>query len=293
VIVDVGMIQMAHIGVGISGQEGMQAVNASDYAIGQFRFLQELILVHGRWNFFRLGKLSAYMFYKNLLLTAVQWFFMFVSGHSGQKFLLETGAQLFNVVLTAMPILCLAIFDQDVTRKTALSVPKLYPGTATTSSFGLRVVGFWVMSAFLESFIIFMLISHGMRYSTEHGDDMGLWSIGAIAFTLVVLVANAKFFFHQCRWTVLAACALVLSPVAWFLVALVSSSSPAELFGFGWHTLFHKLCGSAAFWVFSVFATFCSVFFEFALSATNRWLRPTNVQIAQVNLCHTSSSTIR
>lgn len=37
---DVAMIQTAHVGVGISGKEGMQAVCASDYAIGQFRFLQ-------------------------------------------------------------------------------------------------------------------------------------------------------------------------------------------------------------------------------------------------------------
>jgi P-type E1-E2 ATPase len=44
---DVTMIQQAHIGVGISGQEGMQAVQASDYAIGQFEYLEKLLLVHG------------------------------------------------------------------------------------------------------------------------------------------------------------------------------------------------------------------------------------------------------
>ena len=32
---DVGMIQTAHVGVGISGNEGMQATNNSDYAIAQ------------------------------------------------------------------------------------------------------------------------------------------------------------------------------------------------------------------------------------------------------------------
>ena len=32
---DVGMIQAAHIGVGISGREGLQATLASDYAIAQ------------------------------------------------------------------------------------------------------------------------------------------------------------------------------------------------------------------------------------------------------------------
>jgi P-type E1-E2 ATPase len=61
---DVAMIQEAHIGVGISGQEGMQAVNASDYAIAQFRFLQALMLVHGRWNYRRLCKMVSAMFYK-------------------------------------------------------------------------------------------------------------------------------------------------------------------------------------------------------------------------------------
>jgi P-type E1-E2 ATPase len=34
---DVSMIQAADIGVGISGEEGLQAVNSSDYAIAQVR----------------------------------------------------------------------------------------------------------------------------------------------------------------------------------------------------------------------------------------------------------------
>ena len=43
----------AHIGVGISGQEGMAAVLASDYSIAQFQFLERLLLVHGRWSYYR------------------------------------------------------------------------------------------------------------------------------------------------------------------------------------------------------------------------------------------------
>lgn len=53
---DVSMIQAAHVGVGISGQEGMQAVMASDFAIAQFRFLTDLLLVHGRWSYLRICK---------------------------------------------------------------------------------------------------------------------------------------------------------------------------------------------------------------------------------------------
>ena len=48
---DVAMIQAANVGVGIAGEEGRQAVMSSDYAIGQFRFLTRLLLVHGRWSY--------------------------------------------------------------------------------------------------------------------------------------------------------------------------------------------------------------------------------------------------
>lgn len=34
---DVEMIRTAHIGVGVIGKEGTQAVNNADYAIGQFQ----------------------------------------------------------------------------------------------------------------------------------------------------------------------------------------------------------------------------------------------------------------
>lgn len=34
------MIQASNVGVGIIGPEGVQAANASDYAIGRFKFLK-------------------------------------------------------------------------------------------------------------------------------------------------------------------------------------------------------------------------------------------------------------
>ena len=61
---DVAMIQEAQIGVGIAGEEGRQAVMSSDYAIGQFRFLTRLLLVHGRWSYRRLAETIANFFYK-------------------------------------------------------------------------------------------------------------------------------------------------------------------------------------------------------------------------------------
>lgn len=66
---DVSMIQMADVGIGLTGQEGMQAVMASDFAIGRFRFLTHLLLVHGHWCYDRITKMFLYFFYKN----AVSW----------------------------------------------------------------------------------------------------------------------------------------------------------------------------------------------------------------------------
>jgi len=61
---DVAMIQEAHVGVGIAGEEGRQAVMSADYAIGQFRFLTRLVLVHGRWSYRRMAETIANFFYK-------------------------------------------------------------------------------------------------------------------------------------------------------------------------------------------------------------------------------------
>ena len=82
---DVSMIQEAHLGVGISGKEGLQAVNSSDVAIAQFRFLTKLLLVHGRWNYRRLSKVVLYSFYKNIALTVSTLMFQFFCGWSGQS----------------------------------------------------------------------------------------------------------------------------------------------------------------------------------------------------------------
>ncbi|GMS82167.1 hypothetical protein PENTCL1PPCAC_4342, partial [Pristionchus entomophagus] len=63
---DVSMIKTAHIGVGISGQEGMQAVHSSDYSIGQFKYLERLLLVHGRWLVKHFYIKILYFLYQNI-----------------------------------------------------------------------------------------------------------------------------------------------------------------------------------------------------------------------------------
>lgn len=80
----ISLILVAHIGVGISGQEGMQAVLASDFSIGQFRFLKRLLLVHGRWSYYRMSKFLRYFFYKNFAFTLCHMWYAFYCGFTAQ-----------------------------------------------------------------------------------------------------------------------------------------------------------------------------------------------------------------
>ncbi|KAM8860791.1 phospholipid-transporting ATPase ID [Synchiropus picturatus] len=109
---DVSMIKTAHIGVGISGQEGMQAVLASDYSIAQFRYLRRLLLVHGRWSYFRMCNFLHYFFYKNFAFTLVHFWYGFFCGFSAQTVYDQWFITLFNVVYTSLPVLAIGLFDQ-------------------------------------------------------------------------------------------------------------------------------------------------------------------------------------
>jgi magnesium-transporting ATPase (P-type) len=118
--------QEAHVGVGINGEEGLQAVNASDYAIAQFRFLSPLLLKHGRYNYIRMTSVVCYMFYKNILMSMGQFWFNFNNGWSGQKYYTEGAIQMFNLLYTSIPILLLGVYDRDVRPGAVFAYPRLY-----------------------------------------------------------------------------------------------------------------------------------------------------------------------
>ncbi|XP_060272457.1 phospholipid-transporting ATPase IK isoform X11 [Ovis aries] len=82
---DINMIKTADIGIGVAGQEGMQAVQNSDYVLAQFCFLRRLLLVHGRWSYMRVCKFLRFFLYKTLASMMVQIWFAFYSGFTAQE----------------------------------------------------------------------------------------------------------------------------------------------------------------------------------------------------------------
>jgi phospholipid-translocating ATPase len=123
---DVAMIQEADIGVGIAGEEGRQAVMSSDYAIGQFRFLQRLVLVHGRWSYRRLSETIANFFYKNIVWTFTIFWYQIYCNFDMTYLYDYTYILLFNLAFTSLPVIFMGILDQDVSDLVSLAVPQLY-----------------------------------------------------------------------------------------------------------------------------------------------------------------------
>jgi phospholipid-translocating ATPase len=123
---DVAMIQEADVGVGIAGEEGRQAVMSSDYAIGQFRFLQRLVLVHGRWSYRRLAETIANFFYKNIIWTFTIFWYQIYCNFDMTYLYDYTYILLFNLAFTSLPIIFMGILDQDVSDKVSLAMPQLY-----------------------------------------------------------------------------------------------------------------------------------------------------------------------
>ncbi|KAH8065944.1 phospholipid-translocating ATPase [Aureococcus anophagefferens] len=157
---DVGMIQEANIGVGISGKEGRQAVNNADFAIGQFRFLKPLLFHHGRKNYRRMSKVIIYSFFKNMVLTFVLFYFQADCAWSGTSFY-ELGLQRLQLLPRPHP-LAIGLFDHDV-------------ADATVDSWNKVQLGFVVLQhLMLFTFIIFMAQAYVAWYGFYDYDYYGV-----------------------------------------------------------------------------------------------------------------------
>nr|XP_055102992.1 phospholipid-transporting ATPase IK-like isoform X1 [Symphalangus syndactylus] len=123
---DINMIKTADVGVGLAGQEGMQAVQNSDFVLGQFCFLQRLLLVHGRWSYVRICKFLRYSFYKTMASMMVQVWFACYNGFTGQPLYEGWFLALFNLLYSTLPVLYIGLFEQDVSAEQSLEKPELY-----------------------------------------------------------------------------------------------------------------------------------------------------------------------
>ncbi|XP_005309981.2 phospholipid-transporting ATPase VD isoform X6 [Chrysemys picta bellii] len=170
---DVSMIQVADTGVGLSGQEGMQAVMASDFAISQFKHLSKLLLVHGHWCYTRLANMILYFFYKNVAYVNLLFWYQFFCGFSGTSMTDYWVLIFFNLLFTSVPPIIYGILDKDISAEILMQLPELYVTGQKSQAYSPPTFWITLLDAFYQSLVCFFV-----PYFTYRGSDIDIFSFG-------------------------------------------------------------------------------------------------------------------
>lgn len=191
---DLAMISEAHVGIGVSGHEGLQAARVADYSIAQFRFLQRLLLVHGRWNYVRTAKFVLWTFWKEMFFYMPQEIFTRYTGFTGTSLYESWSLTVLNVLFTSLATIAPGVWEQDLSQETLLAVPELYVYGQRGEALNLsRYLG-WMIGAAIEGILTFYGCWAGYGYFGQAGGyrDQGLFALGDLIFTVCIVWTNWK-----------------------------------------------------------------------------------------------------
>ncbi|TNM87605.1 hypothetical protein fugu_005826 [Takifugu bimaculatus] len=218
------MIQVADVGVGISGQEGMQAVMASDFALPRFRYLQKLLLVHGHWCYSRLANMILYFFYKNAMFVALIFWYQFYCGFSGSAMIDQWYVIFFNLMFSAFPQLITGTLDKDVSAETLQQLPHLYGNGQNSEEY--KPYMFWMnmIDAFYQSLVCFFI-----PYFAYADSDVDLFTWGTPIITLALCTILVHLGIETKTWTWINWSSIAFSLTLFFTVALCYNASCPDL----------------------------------------------------------------
>ncbi|KAI0273495.1 hypothetical protein BC834DRAFT_1024630 [Gloeopeniophorella convolvens] len=247
---DVSMIQAADVGVGISGEEGLQAVNSSDYAIAQFRYLKRLLLVHGHWSYARNGNMINNFFYKNIICIGVLWWFMIYCGWSSAYVFEYTYLLFWNSFWTLCPVIAIGLFDRIIDDHVLMALPALYRYGREGKWFGEKLFAIFMLDGVVQSAVVFFIILYGY-FSPSARDDGFDVAQNEFSITMAIAAAMAANLFNGLNtkvWTAWVFFAVFVGIVLiWAYTAIYSIIAP------GWFVTHvygndHFLFRSALFW---------------------------------------------
>lgn len=249
---DVGMIQAAHVGVGISGMEGLQAARSADFSIAQFRYLQKLLLVHGGWAYAKTSKLVLYSFYKNITLYLIQLWFAIDNGFSGQT-LFETWTQSsYNIVFAFFQPLAIGVFDQYVNSRMLDRYPQLYRLGQLSTFYNTGTFWSWILNSFFHSIVMYYGLAAVYGESTMNGDGhtANNWVLGEMIYTADLIVITLKAALIVDTWVRFTFFAIVGSIALWFgLFPIYALVGPMVGVGSELHGMSPVMFSSASFWL--------------------------------------------
>uniref|UniRef100_A0A8C1Y8Q7 Phospholipid-transporting ATPase n=1 Tax=Cyprinus carpio TaxID=7962 RepID=A0A8C1Y8Q7_CYPCA len=245
---DVSMIQMADVGIGISGQEGMQAVMSSDFAISRFKFLRKLILVHGHWCYARLANMILYFFYKNVMYVNLLFWYQFFCGFSGSTMTNSWVLIFFNLLFTSVPPIIYGVLDKDVSGEMLLEVPDLYKYGQNSEAYLPSTFWLNILDAFYQSLVCFFI-----PYFAYAGSDIGVFFFGSPINGSALLIILLHQLIESRTVTWIHAALLLFSALFYYAFVLllsimcVTCNSPTNPYGIETKVmsepLYYLICG--------------------------------------------------
>uniref|UniRef100_H3CU53 Phospholipid-transporting ATPase n=1 Tax=Tetraodon nigroviridis TaxID=99883 RepID=H3CU53_TETNG len=216
---DVNMIQAADIGVGIAGQEGMQAVMASDFAISHFKHLKKLLLVHGHWCYSRLANMIIYFFYKNVAYVNLLFWYQFFCGFSGTTMIDYWLLIFFNLFFTSAPPIMFGIMDKDLSAEMLLGVPELYRAGQRAGEYNFLTFWISILDGFYQSLVCFFI-----PYLAYKDSDIDIFTFGTPINTVSLFTILLHLSIEIKAWTIVHWIIIVGSVALYFVVTLAYSS---------------------------------------------------------------------
>lgn len=273
---DVSMIKAADVGVGISGEEGVQAAVSADYAIAQFRFLKNLLLVHGRWSYSRVSSMILNFYLKSVVFSMVIFWFQFYSGFSAGVVYEFTYALYYNVIFTVIPVVSLGLFDGNLNKRTILAYPQIYGKEGITRSYYTNIkFSIYLLEAAWQSATAYFITMYSYGEQTMVGGySIDVLYLGTIMAFSTITSANAAAAFDLHGINIISAILTAISslafPVYVFLLGYINNSGVF---------LLNRIYIDPMFW-FVLIITFAISFVPRFLSLTYRHLfNPTDYDI--------------
>jgi phospholipid-translocating ATPase len=213
---DIAMIQEAHVGIGITGKEGLQAARASDYSIAQFRFLLKLLLVHGRWFYIRISKYILATFYKEFLFYLTQAMYQGYCGYTGTSLHEQWSLSMFNTLFTSLPVLVLGIFDKDLSAITLLAVPELYTKGQKNGAFSFKLYFGWMFISISQALMCFFIPLY--MFGWLDSSNVGIFALGNLVYTCCIMVIVVKLQYIEMRnWTFITYATSFITIFGWYI----------------------------------------------------------------------------
>ncbi|KAL2621212.1 hypothetical protein R1flu_001417 [Riccia fluitans] len=272
---DVSMIQMADVGVGLSGQEGRQAVMASDYAMGQFRFLKRLLLVHGHWNYQRLSYMLLYNFYRNAVFVLMLFWYILYTAFSPSNAITDWSLVFYSLIYTSVPTIVVGTLDKNLSHRTLFKFPALYGAGQRGEAYNQRLFWLTMLDTVWQSLVLFYV-----PYISYRQSDADLYGLGSIWTLGVVILVNIHLAMDVQRWNWLAHASIWGSIVATFVVMLILDSLLIEGFLPQYGTMKH-IMGEAAFWFDLLLIIPIALLPRFCVTVVKQRFFPSDIQIAR------------